>query len=243
MADTTGAAAFFVPDKAVPRLVIPKDSATYDKESNTLRFTDDSDYSFAVVIHEASHLLHFARDHMAFHAPHLYLKYESKPIDPNKYASDMEVKRDIEYEAGYRSLMFKKHNQLIDNDLIKLVNIHNMALIEPENQDYIRDLMKDYVESVDDKTRDDMTTLVRNNILFKHYKNMKFSDCKNPVHLDLSNDEKDNMYRMLDAYSKQNTHRAYSKIRSSIVVEEYPSRQERSSRGGEDGKRSVEKSW
>lgn len=81
--------------------------------------------SFAVFVHEACHFLHFSRDGGEFISPLM----KGKKYTMNEMVQSPKLRRECEYEAGYRSvrydLLYKLcpgSRQILDTNLINMTN-------------------------------------------------------------------------------------------------------------------------
>lgn len=113
------------------RIYMPEESAELILEGSgaatrgSLRFVDD--YNFGLFLHEASHYLHMIKDGGRFLAPSLNGEHPKHLMNKMGHHSDSYT-IDIEYEAGYRSLMYSSQYNMYsptDRTILEL-NLSNM---------------------------------------------------------------------------------------------------------------------
>ena len=112
------------------RIYMPEETAEVILEGTgadtrgTLRFVDDR--AFGLFLHEASHYLHMIKDGGKFLSP--TIKAAPKHLMTNSGKHSVSYTVDIEYEAGYRSLLYSKQYGLFaegDRTVTEL-NLENM---------------------------------------------------------------------------------------------------------------------
>lgn len=140
------AGGYFTEKKLVSRIVLPEGTATYDEVNNTISFTDEK--SFGVFVHEASHFLHMIVDKGHYMAKPL----RSLPdVDMNsREALDMSYRKNMEYEAGWRSFVYDKRFDMKLHDVIMQLNTINMGNYISESPEY-----KTQIKEVVDKLFND----------------------------------------------------------------------------------------
>ena len=105
---------------------LPEHVATVD--GNMVSFGTDED--FVVFMHESSHFMHLVVDKGMAIAPSLDCRIYSMVDD----ATDEEARRDIEYEAGYRSLFRNNvHHVFDDPRIIVDINLINLFTYDKSN--------------------------------------------------------------------------------------------------------------
>ena len=128
----TTAEAFFQRQRfKLDRIYMPEESAEVILEGSgaetrgSIRFVDD--YNFGLFLHEASHYLHLIKDEGKFLAPSLNGEHPKRLINKEGFHSKSYT-IDIEYEAGYRSLMYSNLYNLYapDDRTVLELNLSNM---------------------------------------------------------------------------------------------------------------------
>lgn len=127
-----GAGGYFTEKNLVTRIVLPEGTATYDEVNNTISFP--SDKNFAIFVHEASHFLHMVVDKGHYMAKPLR-GMEDISINSKDFL-DMKYRKYIEYEAGWRSLVYNQRYNMDIADVILKVNLTNMSNYLSESEDY-----------------------------------------------------------------------------------------------------------
>ena len=136
------AGGYFRTDKLVTRIVLPEDVAIYDENNHTVHFVDDK--QFGVFVHEACHFLHLVVDKGRFVAKPL------RALPPSKFAEASNTKdahkkqkiinegrRNDEYEAGWRSLLYESQYKMDLHDMCMELNTKNMGNYLDKSQEFI----------------------------------------------------------------------------------------------------------
>lgn len=128
---------YFTDHLALEKICLP-DIVKVDEANHLLTFTDrlpdpevpddelmTAEESFAVFVHEACHFLHFSRDNGVFSSP--LMKGRSYSMEELMHSP--KVRREAEFEAGYRSVFYDKvynmypgSRQILDTNLINMMN-------------------------------------------------------------------------------------------------------------------------
>ena len=127
-----GAGGYFTEKNLVTRIVLPEGTATYDEVNNTISFPSDKE--FAIFVHEASHFLHMIVDKGHYMAKPLR-GMEDISINSKDFL-DMKYRKYIEYEAGWRSLVYNQRYNMDIGEAILKVNLTNMSNYLSESEDY-----------------------------------------------------------------------------------------------------------
>lgn len=131
--------------KDIKGIVLPQKSVKVctDEGQESVKFNTDRD--FATFLHEASHYLHVVKDNGSFHCPFLQ-------------GHDMSAVRDMEYEAGWRSLetshiygMFPPDDRTVLEmnlkNMLHYVKIENLEEFKGNDQ-LFRDRQVTWIKSV-----------------------------------------------------------------------------------------------
>lgn len=104
--------------------------------------------SFAVFVHEACHFLHFSRDGGEFISPLM----KGKKYTMNEMVQSPKLRRECEYEAGYRSVrydllykMYPGSRQILETNLINMTN-YDFKNQSPEWKEKYDELTKQYYD-------------------------------------------------------------------------------------------------
>ena len=149
----------------LPRIAVP------DITNKTIKFVDETvspdfmkehpDYeplkaekAFAIFVHEACHFLHFSRDQGEFTSP--LMKGKSYTMD--QLIHSPKVRREAEFEAGYRSVYYNAIHRLYpegDRTILE-TNITNMMNYDKQNQsrewwDKYREIIKPWMKDLRDE--------------------------------------------------------------------------------------------
>ena len=149
----------------LPRIAVP------DIATKTIKFVDEKvsadfmkehpDYepmtaekAFAIFVHEACHFLHFSRDAGEFTSP--LMKGKSYTMD--QLIHSPKVRREAEFEAGYRSIYYNAIHRLYpegDRTILE-TNITNMMNYDKQNQsrewwDKYREIIKPWMKDLRDE--------------------------------------------------------------------------------------------
>ena len=149
----------------LPRIAVP------DIATKTIKFVDEKvsadfmkehpDYepmtaekAFAIFVHEACHFLHFSRDAGEFTSP--LMKGKSYTMD--QLIHSPKVRREAEFEAGYRSVYYNAIHRLYpegDRTILE-TNITNMMNYDKQNQsrewwDKYREIIKPWMKDLRDE--------------------------------------------------------------------------------------------
>lgn len=149
----------------LPRIAVP------DIANKTIKFVDETvsadfmkehpDYepmtaekAFAIFVHEACHFLHFSRDQGEFTSPLM----KGKSYTMEQLIHSPKVRREAEFEAGYRSVYYNAIHRLYpDGDRTILeTNITNMMNYDKQNQsrewwDKYREIIKPWMKDLRDE--------------------------------------------------------------------------------------------
>lgn len=135
----------------------------------------ESDKDFVIFMHESSHFLHLVVDKGYCTAPSL----EGQVYSLTEDVDDIEARRNIEYEAGYRSLFRNMiHNVFEDPRIITDVNLINMFHYDKYNVTSEQvEKMLEIVSKIEDD--DERRNWIQNHII----KNVKsYLDWSDPKH-------------------------------------------------------------
>lgn len=89
----------------------------------------EDDWEFAIFVHEASHFRHLGRDEGLLVSTGL-----KEFLTMEMVTSDKKFRRQAEFEAGMRSMIYAKEGGLFDNMRIPLeLNLHNMLYYDYKN--------------------------------------------------------------------------------------------------------------
>ena len=157
----------------LPRIAVP------DIANKTIKFVDETvsadfmkehpDYepmtaekAFAIFVHEACHFLHFSRDQGEFTSPLM----KGKSYTMEQLIHSPKVRREAEFEAGYRSVYYNAIHRLYpecDRTILE-TNISNMMNYDKQNQsrewkDKYNEIIKPWMKDL----RDEMGHLVLDN--------------------------------------------------------------------------------
>ena len=149
----------------LPRIAVP------DIANKTIKFVDETvspdfmkehpDYepmtaekAFAIFVHEACHFLHFSRDQGEFTSPLM----KGKSYTMEQLIHSPKVRREAEFEAGYRSVYYNAIHRLYpegDRTILE-TNITNMMNYDKQNQsrewwDKYREIIKPWMKDLRDE--------------------------------------------------------------------------------------------
>ncbi len=149
----------------LPRIAVP------DIANKTIKFVDETvsadfmkehpDYepmtaekAFAIFVHEACHFLHFSRDQGEFTSPLM----KGKSYTMEQLIHSPKVRREAEFEAGYRSVYYNAIHRLYpegDRTILE-TNITNMMNYDKKNQsrewwDKYREIIKPWMKDLRDE--------------------------------------------------------------------------------------------
>lgn len=144
----TGVGGYFTNKLGLDQINLPN-IAEADRATKTIRFRDEivdpefmkenpdyepitADKAFAIFVHEACHFLHFSRDNGEFTSPLM----AGKSYSMDQIIHSMKVRREAEFEAGYRSIKYNAMLRLYpegDRTILD-VNLHNMMNYDKPNQ-------------------------------------------------------------------------------------------------------------
>ena len=149
----------------LPRIAVP------DIANKTIKFVDETvspdfmkehpDYepmtaekAFAIFVHEACHFLHFSRDQGEFTSPLM----KGKSYTMEQLIHSPKVRREAEFEAGYRSVYYNAIHRLYpegDRTILD-TNITNMMNYDKQNQsrewwDKYREIIKPWMKDLRDE--------------------------------------------------------------------------------------------
>ena len=149
----------------LPRIAVP------DITNKTIKFVDETvspefmkehpDYepmtaekAFAIFVHEACHFLHFSRDQGEFTSPLM----KGKSYSMEQLIHSPKVRREAEFEAGYRSVYYNAIHRLYpegDRTILE-TNITNMMNYDKQNQsrewwDKYREIIKPWMKDLRDE--------------------------------------------------------------------------------------------
>ena len=149
----------------LPRIAVP------DIANKTIKFVDETvspefmkehpDYepltaekAFAIFVHEACHFLHFSRDQGEFTSPLM----KGKSYSMEQLIHSPKVRREAEFEAGYRSVYYNAIHRLYpegDRTILE-TNITNMMNYDKQNQsrewwDKYREIIKPWMKDLRDE--------------------------------------------------------------------------------------------
>ena len=149
----------------LPRIAVP------DIANKTIKFVDETvspdfmkehpDYepmtaekAFAIFVHEACHFLHFSRDQGEFTSPLM----KGKSYTMEQLIHSPKVRREAEFEAGYRSAYYNAIHRLYpegDRTILE-TNITNMMNYDKQNQsrewwDKYREIIKPWMKDLRDE--------------------------------------------------------------------------------------------
>ena len=149
----------------LPRIAVP------DIATKTIKFVDEKvsadfmkehpDYepmtaekAFAIFVHEACHFLHFSRDNGEFTSPLM----KGKSYTMEQLIHSPKVRREAEFEAGYRSVYYNAIHRLYpegDRTILE-TNITNMMNYDKQNQsrewwDKYREIIKPWMKDLRDE--------------------------------------------------------------------------------------------
>lgn len=149
----------------LPRIAVP------DIANKTIKFVDETvspdfmkehpDYepmtaekAFAIFVHEACHFLHFSRDQGEFTSPLM----KGKSYTMEQLIHSPKVRREAEFEAGYRSVYYNAIHRLYpegDRTILE-TNITNMMNYDKQNQsrewwDKFREIIKPWMKDLRDE--------------------------------------------------------------------------------------------
>ena len=149
----------------LPRIAVPNIA------NKTIKFVDETvspdfmkehpDYepmtaekAFAIFVHEACHFLHFSRDQGEFTSPLM----KGKSYTMEQLIHSPKVRREAEFEAGYRSVYYNAIHRLYpegDRTILE-TNITNMMNYDKQNQsrewwDKYREIIKPWMKDLRDE--------------------------------------------------------------------------------------------
>ena len=149
----------------LPRIAVPNIA------NKTIKFVDETvspefmkehpDYepmtaekAFAIFVHEACHFLHFSRDQGEFTSPLM----KGKSYSMEQLIHSPKVRREAEFEAGYRSVYYNAIHRLYpegDRTILE-TNITNMMNYDKQNQsrewwDKYREIIKPWLKDLRDE--------------------------------------------------------------------------------------------
>ena len=149
----------------LPRIAVPNIT------NKTIKFVDETvspefmkehpDYepltaekAFAIFVHEACHFLHFSRDQGEFTSPLM----KGKSYSMEQLIHSPKVRREAEFEAGYRSVYYNAIHRLYpegDRTILE-TNITNMMNYDKQNQsrewwDKYREIIKPWMKDLRDE--------------------------------------------------------------------------------------------
>ena len=149
----------------LPRIAVPNIA------NKTIKFVDETvspdfmkehpDYepmtaekAFAIFVHEACHFLHFSRDQGEFTSPLM----KGKSYTMEQLIHSPKVRREAEFEAGYRSVYYNAIHRLYpegDRTILE-TNITNMMNYDEQNQsrewwDKYREIIKPWMKDLRDE--------------------------------------------------------------------------------------------
>ena len=144
----TGVGGYFTNKLGLDQINLPN-IAEADRATKTIRFRDEivdpefmkenpdyepitADKAFAIFVHEACHFLHFSRDNGEF----TITLMSGKSYSMDQIIHSMKVRREAEFEAGYRSIKYNAMLRLYpegDRTILD-VNLHNMMNYDKPNQ-------------------------------------------------------------------------------------------------------------
>lgn len=141
-----GIGGFYTDHLYLDKICLP-DIVTVDEDNKVLKFnpsyeTDEdgkptkhlistADENFGIFVHESCHFLHFGRDEGVFESPLM----KGKQYSMEEMAHSPNLRRECEFEAGYRSMKFDKMYHLFPNKRIILdLNLNNMITYDKKYQ-------------------------------------------------------------------------------------------------------------
>lgn len=161
-----GVGGYFTDHLSLEKICLP-DIVKVDEANHLLTFTDvepdpedpddepmTAEEAFAVFVHEACHFLHFSRDNGVFTSPLM----KGKSYTMQELTHSPKVRREAEYEAGYRSAFYDKvykmypgSRQILDTNLINMLN-YDTKNQSPEWIKRYKELVRPfYGDAVDEK--------------------------------------------------------------------------------------------
>lgn len=124
------AGGYFTDVRYFSRIVLPEKTATYNKKNHSVKFANDE--MFGIFIHEACHYLHIKRDKGRFISKELM---KMIPFDSKNMEFWNEFRTECEYEAGWRSIYYNRLYKMVDEKIVKDLNIKNMTIyLKPSEQ-------------------------------------------------------------------------------------------------------------
>lgn len=168
-----GVGGYFTNTLALDQINLPR-IATADFATQTIKFHDEevdeefmkenpdyepitADRAFAFFVHEACHFLHFSRDGGEFTSPLM----KGKVYTMNELIHSPKVRREAEFEAGYRSVKYNAMLRLYpegDRTILE-TNLHNMMNYDKPNQsrewfDKYRKIVEPWLKDAKDENGD-----------------------------------------------------------------------------------------
>lgn len=156
-----GVGGYFTNQLSLDQINLPS-IAVADPVAKTIKFQDEvvsdefmkehpdyepikKDKAFAIFVHEACHFLHFSRDQGEFMSPLM----KGKSYDMDQLIHSPKVRREAEFEAGYRSVRYNAIYRLYpegDRTVLE-TNLSNMMNYDKKNQ--TREWHEKYIQIVE----------------------------------------------------------------------------------------------
>lgn len=169
-----GAGGFFTNHLNLDKICLPS-IVKIDEENHLITFTDDTsedeeeeedgdeqekievrkttaEEAFAIFVHEACHFLHFSRDNGEFISPLM----KGKKYTMEEMVKSPNLRREAEFEAGYRSVRYDKmynlypnSRQIIETNLVNMMN-YDLPKQKPEWKEKYKAKIKPFFEPLKD---------------------------------------------------------------------------------------------
>lgn len=171
-----GAGGYFTNHLNLDKICLPS-IVKVDEDNHILTFTEDTseddeeeeenkgtetvevkkltaEEAFAIFVHEACHFLHFSRDNGEFISPLM----KGKVYTMEELIKSPRVRREAEFEAGYRSVRYDKmynlypgSRQVLETNLVNMMN-YDLPNQTPEWKEKYRAKVKPYFDTLKDET-------------------------------------------------------------------------------------------
>lgn len=142
-------------------LITFTDQVPHETDNHTKEHEEDEDIytnlnaeeAFSVFVHEACHFLHFSRDKGEFMSPLM----KGKQYSMNDIMYNMKLRREAEFEAGYRSMFYDKiyklypgSRQILETNLINMMNYDKPNQTDEWKKAWNTKIRKFFDNAVDD---------------------------------------------------------------------------------------------